>query len=432
LQAFTLRLSTIWCARFVALAFCLTFVTQLHAQKGGGASPAQATGGAGQTGGASTPFFETEMLAYGGMNQLSESVAQRTCKIVPKTEDNSPTVIIFDQGSFQNLQAWQSFLTTVRILEKAYSTLLRPDVAELVVMPKQHGGMLAAFSILGGADLAALITALSSSTTNTASTFTIQDSSMAVSLLHQMSEDKDCKGFSVIYYPLFGGYADPTKASERITDALVNVNKLRNYIQLNVPFSSNNDPRYLSFADLNTQYDQLIKSVLPSGSSSTAQGSPSQTGGPTSNSGPASTSPSAGGGQMSISLVQGAELNDLLENDDTYVLYADIVAAGGTQRDRKNVITLVTGDWISYSGGLIVNVALVNSKTAQLLFADTLRYRTANQHLSKPAESAYIEHAKAGDNDGVPGDSCTSRDEANWYERSLAWHEERNIRRSRL
>jgi hypothetical protein len=33
---------------------------------------------------------------------------------------------------------------------------------------------------------------------------------------------------------------------------------------------------------------------------------------------------------------------------------------------------------------------------------------------------------------GVPGDSCTSRDEANWYERSLAWHEERNIRRSRL
>jgi hypothetical protein len=35
-------------------------------------------------------------------------------------------------------------------------------------------------------------------------------------------------------------------------------------------------------------------------------------------------------------------------------------------------------------------------------------------------------------NSGVPGDSCTSRDEANWYERSLAWHEERNIRRSRL
>ena len=35
-------------------------------------------------------------------------------------------------------------------------------------------------------------------------------------------------------------------------------------------------------------------------------------------------------------------------------------------------------------------------------------------------------------NTGVPGDSCTSRDEANWYERSLAWHEERNIRRNRL
>ena len=32
---------------------------------------------------------------------------------------------------------------------------------------------------------------------------------------------------------------------------------------------------------------------------------------------------------------------------------------------------------------------------------------------------------------GVPGKSCTSGGEANWYERSFICHEERNIRRSR-
>jgi hypothetical protein len=32
---------------------------------------------------------------------------------------------------------------------------------------------------------------------------------------------------------------------------------------------------------------------------------------------------------------------------------------------------------------------------------------------------------------GVPGKSCTSGGEANWYERSLKWDEEKSIRQSR-
>jgi aerobic-type carbon monoxide dehydrogenase small subunit (CoxS/CutS family) len=32
---------------------------------------------------------------------------------------------------------------------------------------------------------------------------------------------------------------------------------------------------------------------------------------------------------------------------------------------------------------------------------------------------------------GVPGNFCTRVDETNWYERSLLWHEESGIRRSR-
>ena len=55
------------------------------------------------------------------------------------------------------------------------------------------------------------------------------------------------------------------------------------------------------------------------------------------------------------------------------MLYADVVAAGGTQRDRKSPITLIIGGWITYSGGAIVNVALVHSKDAEFVPADTLR-----------------------------------------------------------
>jgi hypothetical protein len=60
--------------------------------------------------------------------------------------------------------------------------------------------------------------------------------------------------------------------------------------------------------------------------------------------------------------VQGADLQKRLEKATAYILYADVVAAGGTQIDRKNVLTvLFTGDWISYSGGLVVNVAITHA-----------------------------------------------------------------------
>ena len=103
--------------------------------------------------------------------------------------------------------------------------------------------------------------------------------------------------------------------------------------------------------------------------------------------------------------MQGAALNDLLAQDSTYILYADVVAAGGTERDRKNIFTLITGDWISFSGGLIVNVALIHSKDTTLKLADTLRYRSGYaHHISNPRESEDLENTNAGENvDSVCG-----------------------------
>ena len=52
-------------------------------------------------------------------------------------------------------------------------------------------------------------------------------------------------------------------------------------------------------------------------------------------------------------------------------MYLSIVAAGGTQQDRKNLLTnLFTGDLIRYSGGVSVNaiVFLIASDDSKILF----------------------------------------------------------------
>jgi hypothetical protein len=105
-----------------------------------------------------------------------------------------------------------------------------------------------------------------------------------------------------------------------------------------------------------------------------------------------------------VSLLQGAELERLIQKPDTYILYADVAAAGGTQRDVKNVFTLLTGDWLSYSGGLIVNVAMIKSSNTSLVFADTLRYRTDFTNyfgispFKSPEQSDLVENNNSGSN----------------------------------
>jgi hypothetical protein len=385
------------------------------AQKG--ASPAQpqgsgaGAGGAG-AGGSATPYFETQMLAYGGMNQLAQTVATQVCRDIGSKK---PTVVIFDQVSFQNVQAWQAFVSSTLALKNAYETLLSRNEVFQLFPDEPHAPNLGYAFITSGSDLAALITAVAASTTNNASAFTIQDSSLAVSLTHQFSRQSSCP-ISLVYYPLFGSYVDLDDANKELGTTMQDLNQLRSYIQSHYVFSSNNDPNFLLFTDLNNEYDALLKSL----SFSSNQGqSPQQGGGqPGQAPGTAQTpnaTPSASGGQPSpVSLLQGAMLNRLLKRDNTYVLYADVVAAGGTQRDRKNILTLFTGDWISYSGGLIVNVALMNSSNSSVVFADTLRYRSRFSHIDDPDESDTLESPSAGENElsvcgHDPGNSaCTA------------------------
>lgn len=381
------------------------------------------------------------MLAYGALDQLSEAVAQRVCfneGLLPNA-----TILIFDQQSFQNLGAWQSVVGGADVLESAYMTLLTSTqlqaaavnspirIPAMRMLATAAGGTGGGSFLLGGADLGSLITAIAASTSNNASTFTIQDSTMAVSLAHQF-ERINCP-LNLVYYPLFGAYTNLDAATIKVTTALSELNTVRSYVQGTIlhdvcaapaaagPASCNasTDPRYLVLADLNSQYDVLLKNFL----SAPGQGSGGGSQGPGGGGQAASPSGGAGGAQNATSqaatqspstssyssLLQGAELEDLIKQPTTYILYADVVAAGGTQRDLKNVFTLLTGDWLSYSGGAIVNVALIKSSDTTLKFSDTLRYRTGFhppdlwdalgfKSFTNPTESKYVGRSNVGSN----------------------------------
>lgn len=82
-------------------------------------------------------------------------------------------------------------------------------------------------------------------------------------------------------------------------------------------------------------------------------------------------------------------------------IYVNVASAGGTQQDRKNLITaVIKGDWIRYSGGVSVNVIvfqLAGSKSG-ILFSDLIRYRTPLKTIKKPA--GYKGAGSYGDNLG--------------------------------
>jgi hypothetical protein len=78
--------------------------------------------------------------------------------------------------------------------------------------------------------------------------------------------------------------------------------------------------------------------------------------------------PAAATGVSPISgVLTGAQLLRLLLRPNTYIVFWEGSAAGGTQRDRKNLLTNVfTGDLLSYSGGAVLSFGMINAATGDL------------------------------------------------------------------
>lgn len=340
--------------------------------------------------GSSNAFFETQMLAYGAVNQIAYAIAQRVC-----SKQSTGTLVIFDQTSFQNLQAWLAFQASAEALTTAYQTL----TSQITQSQPPSNGSLPASSTLStqgpgsaatpqgffaGSDVSGLISAVAASTTNTVSSFTVPDSAMATAILHQMGRLSTCNSLTRIYYPLFGNAPNLADATNDINNLLLRLNNARYTILqvLNSNSANNTSPLWLATDHLNTDYDQLLNTL----STSVAQ-----------NQTPAGATAGANPGITSI--VQGAQIARVLKLADTYVLYANVISAGGTQRDRKNLFTvLFTGDLITYSGGAVVNYALTQSATDRLVDADVLRYRSSFTSLRDAHESAKLESVNSGDN----------------------------------
>jgi hypothetical protein len=99
----------------------------------------------------------------------------------------------------------------------------------------------------------------------------------------------------------------------------------------------------------------------------------------------------AGTGALgSSSVIQGYRLARLLagqekttagpETPPALVLLASIVAAGGTQHTHKNIWTaLWSGDNITYSGGIAVEVGLWTVRSRVPIYADVLRFRAPSK-----------------------------------------------------
>ncbi|HTW79178.1 MAG TPA: hypothetical protein VME23_06540 [Terracidiphilus sp.] len=154
------------------------------------------------------------------------------------------------------------------------------------------------------------------------------------------------------------------------------------------------DPRVAAFTGLDTTYNAFLSGL---------------------------SAPSATTGQPLLSsILQGFRIRSLMacvqdrsdpnvtdkytcpSNDNPVIgVYINVASAGGTQQDRKNLITaVITGDWIRYSGGVSVNVVVfqIGGTKQGILFADLLRYRTPLKTIKKPG--GYNEAGSYGDNLG--------------------------------
>lgn len=404
--------SRFWWPEAIILVGLLTAVPMTNAQKKGSSAPSAAASpaasGAGAT--ASNAPFEVEMLSYGALDQILQKLGDYSCKQHINGDTNAgvfDTVVVLDSPTLQNLQAFDSFYANAETLISAFDTMTSKAGA---------GGGIDDFADITNA----VVAAATSSNSEASFTFTIQDPTVAIALLHHLQSSSTSKGCQDAYY---GG----VYSVNEVTGAKINGKDLNTVSQEldrlartrstalkfvvgqykpapavgalpclatptvaagasagNTPIYavSSQDPCVAAFNNLDGTYNSFLAGL----------------------SAPNSTS----GLPAFASILQGYRLRALFgtatETKPILAIYLNVAVAGGTQQDRKNLITaLFTGDWIRYSGGVSVNVIVfqIGGKKSKILFSDLLRYRTPLKTISKP--KGYNGAGSAGDNlDDLP------------------------------
>jgi hypothetical protein len=434
----------------IALLFISAFSLAAQAKKA--ATPAAAAAPAAPASSGSNGPLESQMLAFGGLDYIAANIAQQVCKADGIAD--TPNILIFDQASMANIQAYTAFVSNAKLLVAAYNNVFIPPppvsnppaktttkdmlhqlekmdhLDSTTVLPQstdikpggfvnkdlltQHGDYLLrrleelSITITGDplSDVSGLVQAIaSSSNTETASSSTIPDSALAVLITQKIAARKDdgCKGKAVIYPPLYGYSSVSDYAAVDIETYLSWVNAARKaaYTNLNLlltdaetqdKITTKHAAVVAQLTDINGLYDSFMNSLLQVNSSTGVIGSAAI----------------VQGRKLAI-LMSGHKKGEDISGDDAhkvttdplgdvapaYVLLATIVTSGGTQRDHKTFWTsLGSGDQITYSGGAIVNVALWKANSPTPVYSAELRYRTPFLSLKDPSQSTGVD---AGD-----------------------------------
>ena len=343
--------------------------------------------------------FESQMLAYGGLDLIAGAVASNVCKQI--TPSTNPTVVIYDQASFASLQSFEAFVANLQSLRESYETLIpdkkalrdelngifndrasglakRAEAPELQTETKAREKALnnhlsqkwsTSVSITGDpfSDAVSLLSAVAiSSNAESPGSFVIPDSAVAIALTRQFNGQvgtpSACDGgtITVIYPPLFGKSSSSDFSSADIQVQIQKLNDIRTIALKQNQTATKDTVVFNAVAEINALYDTFMNFLLQVNSSTGLTGSGA--------------------------VVLGYRLATVLGAANTYVLLSSVVAAGGTELDHKTLWTaLSSGDKITYTGGAVVNVALWNSAGGPPLYRDVLRYRTPFTRIADPS-----------------------------------------------
>ena len=379
-------------------------------QKGAGSTPSASPASQPQSSGSSTAPFEVEMLSYGALDQVLSKLAGYTCQQLINGDAKAGPfrrVVVLDSPTLQNLQAFDAFSINAQALVSAFKAMTGKAGAG-------GGGSIDIFADITGA-VATLATA---TTSESASSFAIQDPSAAVAFIRNLRSGGTTGCQQAFYAGVYtvdeaqGGQAGAGNPDANANTMLVSTGDALNTLASTraaalkavigqgaapdpavpcvgtktaatpatagpVYAVSSQDPCVVAFNNLDATYNAFLAGL---------------------------SNPNATTGQPALaSIIQGYRLRALLNSgtDESPILavYLSVAAAGGTQRDRKNIITaLFTGDLISYSGGVSVNVIVfqIGGKHSQILFSDLLRYRTPFERIADPGGDGKT--PRAGDN----------------------------------
>jgi hypothetical protein len=366
------------------------------------------------------------------------------------TDDKPPLIVIVDQSSLSNLAAYDAFDRTARFLTSTYKSMIPPassfanlqkaasstdstvtvgsaaaisvndtlqidqeqmlvtgetgntlnvqrgqnatssanhanfaQVVDLttinapptpVVTPAAAGAGGDVFSDITNAVAAVLIAGNSES----ASSITIQDSSAAVTLFSHLSSDKTCTAANVqVVYPgIYGTSTDLTNFNKTL-DNVINARQaaLVGLAAIQPVQTGQNAPAPMKLTAFNTfdgAFTQFFQSWF------TANGT----------TGLSALTPIVQGYSLRNQLLVPVNAAVTGYQRQLFVVFVNVAAAGATLQDRKNALSaLTTGDWIRYSGGVIVNATILGEPGSNHpLYTGVLRYRSPLTHIKNPRD----------------------------------------------